>query len=203
MDVLLISTVQNDFLPGGPLGVPDGYAIVAPINRLLQQFDFSVATQLWQTPDDLRFVENHPGRKPFDTVTADGTSRVLLPAHCVANTLGAEFPKELRQDRLSEVVRIGTDPNVACISNFFDSHRRPTGLETLLRDHNATRIFLCGLPLDIVVWTTGIDALKLGFEVVLVQDACRGLDPVGASRAGHDLPFGGAQLASSDALPLS
>lgn len=202
MDVLLISTVQNDFLPGGPLGVPDGYAVLAPINRLLRQFDFSVATKLWQSPEDLRFVENHPGNAPFETVTSEGVSRVLLPAHCIANTLGAEFPKELQQDRLSEVVRIGTDPNVACVSNFFDSHRRPTGLETLLRDHNATRIFLCGLPLDIAVWPTGIDALKLGFEVVLVQDASRGLDPVGASRAGLDLRFGGAQLATSDALPL-
>src|SRR5688572_5682386 len=88
---LVLVDVQNDFLPGGALAVPDGDAIVPVVNRLLSQFELILATQDWHPANHGSFAANHPGRTPFETTTLHGLPQTLWPVHCVQNTGGALF----------------------------------------------------------------------------------------------------------------
>ena len=91
MRALILIDIQNDFIPGGALAVPDGGAVVEVANRLMRRFDLVVATQDWHPPDHGSFASNHPGKRPGDVIDLDGIEQMLWPDHCVRNTAGAEF----------------------------------------------------------------------------------------------------------------
>ena len=80
-DVLLVVDVQRDFLPGGPLAVPDGDAVVAPINRLGALFEHVLLTQDWHPAAHVSFAANHPGRAPFEQIELSYGRQVLWPTH--------------------------------------------------------------------------------------------------------------------------
>src|SRR5689334_13981357 len=95
MKALLIVDVQNDFLPGGALGVPEGNEIIPIINHLIPQFPMVVATKDWHPSDHMSFAVNHPGKKVGDIIMVNGITQVLWPVHCVRETKGAEFAAQL------------------------------------------------------------------------------------------------------------
>src|SRR6266446_2943523 len=83
MNALLVVDIQNDFLPGGALAVPDGDRVIPIINRLMDHFDLVLATQDWHPADHGSFASNHPGRKPGDVIDLNGVPQILWPIHCV------------------------------------------------------------------------------------------------------------------------
>jgi len=200
---LILVDIQNDFCPGGALAVPEGDRVVPVANRLMPAFRLIVATQDWHPPDHLSFAANHPGRSPGEVIELGGIRQVLWPVHCVQGTRGAEFHPELDSNRIVHVVRKGTDPHLDSYSGFFDNgHRRATELEQFLRDREVRRVFICGLATDYCVKFTALDAVSLGFETSVVEDACRGveLQSGDVQRALEELRSRGVKLVQSTQL---
>lgn len=176
-DLLLVVDVQNDFLPGGALAVPDGHAVIAPINRLADHVPHVVATQDWHGPGHSSFASTYPGRAPFETIERPYGPQVLWPDHCIRGTHGAELAAELDLRRANLVIRKGFHSHVDSYSAFMEADRRtPTGLTGYLRERGLTRLFIAGLATDFCVAWSALDARAAGFETVVVEDAVRGID---------------------------
>jgi len=176
MKALVILDVQNDFIPGGPLEVPDGDLVVPVINRLQEYFELVVATQDWHPQKHISFASNHPGERPFNKLDLNGIDQVLWPDHCVQGTEGAMFHPDLETNRFSAIFRKGMNPYVDSYSGFYDnSHQVSTGLAGYLKDKGVTDLYFCGLAGDICVYHTIIDAIKEGFSSTLLEDASRPL----------------------------
>ena len=188
MKALIIVDVQNDFLPGGALAVPEGDQVIPVINELSLEFDLVFATQDWHPPNHCSFAASHPNEKVGDRILIDGQEQILWPVHCVQNTYGAELAAGLHPKVISGGVHIGkgTDERVDSYSGFFDNQRkRATGLETLLREHDASDLTIVGLATDYCVKATVLDARDLGFAVTVHENACRAvnLSPVDGANA--------------------
>ncbi len=172
----LVIDVQNDFLPGGALAVPDGDAVVPAINRLAVQYPLVVATQDWHPAHHGSFAVHH-GRAPGELGELGGLPQVLWPVHCVQETHGAAFAPGLDTSRFAAVFRKGQDPSVDSYSAFFGSaRRRDPGLAAWLRARGVTSLSVAGLATDYCVKATALDARALGYEVQLHLDACRGVE---------------------------
>ena len=176
MKALILVDIQNDFLPGGPLAVPDGDAVIPVANHLQTAFPLVVATQDWHPVNHGSFAVNHPGKKAFDQIELNGLPQTLWPVHCVQNTRGAQLTGALQQDRIAKVFQKGTDAGIDSYSGLFDNgHRKSTGLGEWLREKGVTEVFICGLATDYCVKFTALDAVQLGFKAFLIQDASRGV----------------------------
>jgi nicotinamidase/pyrazinamidase len=174
---LILVDLQNDFLPGGALGVPGGDEVIPLANRLMDDFEIIVATQDWHPPDHGSFAVNHPGRQVFESIDLHGLPQTLWPVHCVQGAPGAEFAPELDAGRITRVFRKGTRPEVDSYSGLFDNGRRhSTGLAEWLREQGVTRVTVCGIATDYCVKFTALDAVAEGFGVTLHLPACRGVD---------------------------
>lgn len=172
-EALLIVDLQNDFLPGGALGVKGGDEIIPIINELMTKFSLIVATQDWHPPDHVSFAETH-GKKVGEVIDLDGIKQELWPVHCVKHTPGSQISKEVNQDLIERYFYKGSDQGIDSYSAFFDNgHEKPTGLDAFLKEKGVTKITVAGLTTDFCVLFSVIDALKLGYEVVVVADACR------------------------------
>jgi nicotinamidase/pyrazinamidase len=177
MRTLILVDIQNDFLPGGALAVPRGDEVVPVANRLQPRFELVVATQDWHPPRHGSFASTRPGRKPGDLAELAGLPQVLWPDHCVQGTAGAAFAPGLEMNRVEAIVRKGTDPKIDSYSGFFDNgHRKSTGLGDYLKGRGAKDVYVLGLATDYCVKFTALDALRLGFRVVLVEDGTRGVE---------------------------
>lgn len=202
-DALLVIDVQRDFCPGGALAVPGGDQVVPVINRLMDSFTTVVLTQDWHPPGHHSFASTQPGHAPFDRVETSYGSQVLWPDHCVQGTDGAAFHPVLRTDPAQVVLRKGMDPAIDSYSAFFENDgRTPTGLGGLLAEKGIRRVFCCGLATDFCVFYTAMDARRLGLDVVLLEDACRGIDIDGRSIAAAlaDMAAAGVIVADSNGL---
>lgn len=176
-DVLVVVDVQNDFCPGGALAVPDGDAIIPAVNRLAARFAHVVLTQDWHPPGHLSFAGSHPGNQPFETIEAAYGPQILWPGHCVQGTNGAAFHRDLAVPHAELVLRKGFRPEIDSYSAFRENDRTtPTGLGSYLRERGFERVTLCGLATDFCVLFSALDARAAGFEVVVMADACRGID---------------------------
>lgn len=176
-DCLLIIDVQNDFCEGGALAVPDGDAVVDPINALAGRFAHRILTQDWHPPGHESFASSHPGKFPFEQVQAFYGEQVLWPDHCVQGAHGAEFHPRLKTDDAELVLRKGFRRSIDSYSAFFENDRStPTGLAGYLTARGFTRVFMAGLATDFCVGFSALDARTAGFEVFLVEDACRAID---------------------------
>jgi nicotinamidase/pyrazinamidase len=183
-DVLLIIDVQNDFCPGGALGVADGDAVVPVINRLAEHFDHIVLTQDRHPSGHSSFATSHPGASRFESVAMPYGQQTLWPDHCVQGTSGAAFHPKLVIDRAELIIRKGFRPAIDSYSAFFENDRRtPTGLAGYLRDRGLRRVFLAGLATDYCVHYSAVDARRLGFDTVLVEAGCRAIDLSGSLAA--------------------
>ena len=176
-DALLVVDVQNDFCPGGALAVADGDAVIEPANRLIELFDHVLLTQDWHPPGHRSFASSHPGRQAFETIDLDYGAQTLWPDHCVQGTEGAAFHRNLLAAKAELVVRKGFRPEIDSYSAFRENDRRtPTGLAGYLRERGLRRLFLCGLATDFCVLFSALDGVEAGFEVVVIEEACRGID---------------------------
>jgi nicotinamidase/pyrazinamidase len=176
-DALLVIDVQNDFCPGGALAVSGGDQVIAPILKIAPRFAHIVLTQDWHSPNHTSFASAHPGRQPYDTIEMPYGPQTLWPNHCVQQTHGAEFHPDLHLPRVELILRKGFRPEIDSYSAFFENDRTtPTGLAGYLRERGLTRVFLCGLAYDYCVGYSALDARRLGFEAVILQDACRAID---------------------------
>lgn len=177
MKALILVDIQNDFLPGGALAVPDGDAVIPAANRLMAVFPLTVATKDWHPKGHGSFAVNHPDGKVFDQADLNGLPQTLWPVHCVQDTQGADLAKALARDRIARVFPKGTDPGIDSYSGFFDNgHRKATGLGDWLKERGVTEVFVCGLATDYCVKFTALDAAGLGFKTTLVEDASRGVN---------------------------
>ena len=177
MKALIIVDLQNDFLPGGALAVPQGDEVIPIANELQRKFDLVLATQDWHPPDHGSFAANHPGKKPGDRITLDGIEQILWPVHCVQNTKGAAFAPSFDTSRIAHVFHKGTERNIDSYSTFFDNaHRRHTGLAHYLEKREIKDIYLMGLALDYCVKYSALDARQFDFNTHVVLDGCRGIE---------------------------
>lgn len=202
-DALIVVDVQNDFLPGGSLAVPQGDAVVPVVNALAVRFGIVVATQDWHTPGHLSFASAHPGRQPFETVAVPYGSQILWPDHCVQGTTGAELAPGLELSKAQLVLRKGHHHAVDSYSAFREADRTtPTGLAGYLRERGIRRLVVCGLATDFCVAWTALDGRAAGFEVAVPEDACRAIDLDGSlARAWAEMEAAGVRRMSSTDLP--
>ena len=176
--------VQNDFCPGGALAVQRGDEVVPIVNRLAENFRSVVLTQDRHPAGHLSFASTHPGRSPYDTIAAPYGPQVLWPDHCVQGTRGAAFHDALRIPHAGLVLRKGLHRTIDSYSAFYENDRAtPTGLAGYLRERGIKRVFLAGLALDFCVRYSAEDAVRGGFVVVVIDDACRGIDVAGSISA--------------------
>jgi nicotinamidase/pyrazinamidase len=200
MNVLLVVDIQNDFLPGGTLAVPDGDKVIPIINRLVERFDLILATQDWHPANHGSFAANHPNRHPGEVIDLNGTMQVLWPVHCVQGSPGAEFSAQLRTDRFAKVFRKGIDPGIDSYSSFFDNaRRRSTGLSDFLNERKVNELFICGLATDYCVKFSVLDSTSLGIRTSVIADACRGvnLKPDDSATAVTEMCKAGASIIES------
>jgi nicotinamidase/pyrazinamidase len=198
-DALLVIDVQNCFVPGGSLAVKDGAAVIPVINALSKTFANVIMTQDWHTADHVSFASQHAGKKPFETVALPYGTQVLWPDHCVQGTWGAALAPGLEIGKTRMVLRKGFRKDVDSYSAFLEADRKTqTGLAGYLRGSGISRVFLCGLATDFCVAWSALDARKLGFEAVVLEDACRGIDLNGSlAKAWTDMTKAGVVRAQA------
>jgi len=171
MKALIIVDVQNDFLPGGSLAVPEGDRIIDVINKIQSRFELVVLTQDWHPQNHKSFASNHTNKKPFDVIELNNMQQTLWPNHCVQGTYGAEFSSLLNTNKAEAIFRKGTNPDIDSYSAFFDNgHLKSTCLADYLRGKKAEQVYLTGLCGDICVFYSAMDSLNEGFETFIIED---------------------------------
>ncbi len=172
---LIIVDVQNDFLPGGALPVPNGDLIIGPLNNYIDLFIKKnlpiFATRDWHPKDHISFRERGG---PW-------------PPHCVQNTLGAEISGKLVLPPNARIVNKAFSPDKDAYSGF-----QETTLCLELRELGVRRLFIGGLATDYCVKATVLDSIKLGFETVLLLDAIKGVSPEDSGKAVREMILNGA-----------
>ncbi len=158
-DALIIVDVQNDFLPGGALAVPDGDAVIPPLNEAIDAFVAAgrpiYLTRDWHPADHCSF-EMHGG---------------LWPPHCVADTEGADFAEELHAPGTAVVISKATTQTADVYSGF-----EGTDLAERLAEQQIARVIVGGLATDYCVLSTVLDARASGLDVVVLEDAIRAVE---------------------------
>ena len=177
-DVLLVTDIQNDFLPGGSLAVAGGDEVVPVLNRYIDAF-VARGQPVYATRDW------HPER--HCSFQAQGGP---WPVHCVAGTHGADFADALALPRDATIISKATMPDREAYSSFQGTH-----LDSVLRAAGIRRLFVGGLTTDYCVLHTVRDARRFGYEVLLLSDAIRAVDvrPGDGQRAEAEMAGLGAQ----------
>lgn len=198
MKALLIVDVQNDFLPGGSLGIEGADLSVAVINCLQKEFDLVVATKDWHPQDHISFASTH-GKKVGESIYVEGILQKLWPVHCVQGTSGADFPATLETSRIQKVLYKGSEREIDSYSAFFDNARlKETALRQYLEEHQVNEIYIVGLATDFCVKYSALDAIELGFAVTVVEDGCRGIEK--GRKALEEMKRAGARVITSGAI---
>ena len=187
-DALVVVDMQNDFMPGGALPVPEGDKIIPRLNEYIKLFESKglpvFFTRDWHPENHISF-KGHGG---------------IWPPHCVQNTEGAEFHRDLYIPKDNKfIISKGTSQDFDAYSGF-----QGTILEFLLRERGIRRIFVGGVATDYCVKNTAIGGLNLGFEVFVLEDAIKGVDvnPGDVERAVEEmLDRGAAFITIEDLLP--
>lgn len=203
---LILVDIQNDFMPGGALAVPDGLAVVPVANALLPVFDIVAASQDWHPKGHGSFASSHRDKEPGEMGKLAGMPQVMWPDHCVQGSEGAELVDSLDFERAPNgvaVFRKGTDPTIDSYSAFFDNgHRKDTGLGDWLKEKGVVAVVIVGVATDYCVKFTALHAAELGFDVILLEDGCRGvnLQPSDSEEALDEMRAAGVTVTTSDAL---
>ena len=171
MIALILIDIQNDFLPGGALAIPKGDEILVAANELLQMsFKLKIVSVDDHPIGHISFASTHH-KKAGEQVG----NQILWPDHCVHGTKGAELRVDAAE--LDKIVRKGTDPSIDSYSAFYDNNRqKSTELSEFLKSEGVKRIAIGGLATDYCVLWSVLDALAEGFEVDVIQEACRGIN---------------------------
>ncbi|MGR6036315.1 MAG: nicotinamidase [Candidatus Nitrosoglobus sp.] len=205
--VLLLIDIQPDFLPGGSLPIAEGDQIIKPIQTLMESGKFChyVATQDWHPPDHISFASSHPGHEPRETIELYGHIQILWPDHCVQGTPGAELHKELPWEKVAAIIRKGIDPQSDSYSGFrnnwnFAGQRLPTGLAGYLKERGMEDLFICGLARDICVKWTAEDGIAAGFQVYVLWDLTRPVQPLADEQVSRELLACGVKIIYSQQI---
>lgn len=200
---LLLVDLQNDFCVGGSLAVPEGSQTVKVANQLIALFQSQgrkiIATQDWHPADHGSFasVQN---TTPFQQGTLAGLTQTWWPDHCIQQSPGAEFHPQLDIAAASLITQKGCQQEIDSYSAFFDNgHRHNTGLDEWLRQHHVSSLVIMGLATDYCVKYTVLDALTLGYHVIVITEGCRGvnLQPSDSEQALQEMAKAGARLMTS------
>jgi nicotinamidase/pyrazinamidase len=180
-DLLVLVDIQNDFCPGGALAVPDGNAVVPLANALTRRFKAAgagvILTQDWHPAGHSSFASAHPGHAPFTMIEMPYGPQTLWPDHCVQGSAGAAFHADLLTEAADMVVRKGFRLGIDSYSAFYENDGvTPTGLAGYCRERGFRRLFFAGLALDYCVSYSAEDASRLGFQSIVIEDACRAID---------------------------
>ena len=150
------------------------------------------ATQDWHPKDHLSFFTNHEGKKPFDTMQADGETHVLWPPHCIQDTEGAKI---LLDDKLfTAVVKKGKDRNFDSYSGFRDDGGAKTEMDQILKKAGVKEVIVYGIATDYCVKATAIDAVKAGYKVTVIEDLSATIAPDTAAKAVKEMREAGVIL---------
>jgi nicotinamidase/pyrazinamidase len=184
-DALLLVDIQNDFLPGGSLGVKDGDKIVSSVNQLISLFERELrpiyASRDWHPEDHYSFKSNGG----------------IWPIHCVKNSQGAEFASSLQLPYSTTIISKATLTHEEAYSAF-----QGTEFSRNLLENQVTRLFVCGLATDYCVLYTVRDALAQGFQVVVIEDAIQAVDVKcgDGDRAIQEMKLKGAEVVHSSQI---
>jgi nicotinamidase/pyrazinamidase len=180
-DALIAVDVQNDFCPGGALPIERGDAVVPVLNRWMAAAAAAgvpiYASRDWHPNRHLSFVE------------AGGR----WPTHCVQDTEGARFHPALRLPESAVVVTKGVRFDRDQYSVFHE-----TGLATELRARRVKRVWVGGLAQDVCVRATVLDALREGFDVVVIADGTRPVTAAGGDEANEEMRRAGARFEATE-----
>ncbi len=185
-DVLLITDIQNDFLPGGALAVKDGDLVIPALNEYAKMFKQAkakiVASRDWHPPNHISFITQGGPWVP----------------HCVQNSEGAKFSPKLKIPPETAIISKATDPQKEAYS-VFDG----TGLSEQLKAEGITRIFIGGLATDYCVVNSVLDARKIGYETYVLIDATKGIEvnPGDVDKALETMKKTGAKQATLEDFP--
>ena len=198
---LIVVDIQNDFLPGGALPVPQGDEVIAPINRLMENAFTVVLTADWHPAEHQSFAASHPDRHPFDVIDMPYGKQVLWPEHCVAGSKGAAFAEKLNAVEADLILRKGTCAERDSYSAFLEADRHTrTGLAGWLTERGIRKVVICGLAADYCVSWTALDAVAAGFEVYVVTDGIRAISPASYEDAQTAWRSAGIRLTSAEEL---
>ncbi|GAA5097335.1 bifunctional nicotinamidase/pyrazinamidase [Bartonella acomydis] len=174
---LIVIDVQNDFLPGGALAVPQGNIILPAVNNLIDRFEHVILTQDWHPRNHCSFASSYTNKKPYDTVNLDYGPQIVWPDHCIQGTEGANFHASLKIDKAQLILRKGYNPKMDSYSAFLENDQKtPTGLQVYLKEHGFTKLSMCGLAMDFCVGFSALHAIQCGFKVSVSLNACAGID---------------------------
>jgi nicotinamidase/pyrazinamidase len=203
-DALLVIDVQNCFIPGGTLPVPNGQEVVPLINEIAGKFKCVVMTQDWHPRGHISFASTH-GKEPFSVIKLPYGDQVMWPDHCVQGTQDASLHAGLDLTKANLILRKGFNPNVDGYSAFYDNDKKtPTGLAGYFKARGIKRVFVCGLATDFCVMWSSVDAVKAGFKVVVIEDLSRGIDVRGSMEAAwKDMAKAGVERAMSQDLEFA
>ncbi len=183
LDALIVVDVQNDFCPGGSLGVRGGDAVARKMGETARMFAERggkvFATQDWHPAGHLSFA-------------AQGGQ---WPDHCVQGSHGAEFHAELELPEGAHVIKKGASLDKDAYSGFIDSD-----LDAQLKASGITRVYVGGLTTDYCVVNTVVDALANGYETYVLTDAVAAVnvEPGDGDRALHLMELNGAVLTTTE-----
>jgi nicotinamidase/pyrazinamidase len=186
---LLVIDVQNDFCPGGALAVAGGDSVIEPILAITPRFEHIILTQDWHPAGHTSFASSHAGKRPYERIELSYGTQTLWPDHCVQGGIGAEIHPALKLPQAELILRKGFRPQIDSYSAFFENDRTTsTGLAGYLRERGLNRVFLAGLAYDFCVGYSALDARRLGFEAIVIRDACRAID-LNGSAASMEVEF--------------
>jgi len=177
MKALIVIDPQNDFCPGGALGVAGGDEIMPRINAMMPGFDLVVLTQDWHPAGHSSFASSHAGADPFSVIDMPYGPQMLWPDHCIQASAGAAFHLGLNTQRADAIIRKGMNPAVDSYSAFSENDRMTaTGLAGFLQERGCTDLTMVGLATDYCVAWSALDGAAQGFGVDVILSACRAID---------------------------
>ena len=175
---LLVIDIQNDFCEGGALAVKDANSIIPVVNKLIDYFknidSFIIATKDWHPINHRSFAINSC-KEIGEFGELEGLPQVFWPIHCVQDTFGSEFHSDLLP--IENVIYKGQDFLVDSYSGFFDNGKiHKTDLDKILKENEIKTLYVVGLATDYCVKYSVLDALTLGYNVFLIEDAIKGVN---------------------------
>jgi len=178
---VLVIDVQPCFVEGGTLAVAGANAAYVwyaqHATKWLHQKGYLVlGSRDYHPANHISFYTNHDGAKPFDLFPLpDGRMQVLWPPHCV-QTAG-DSREMLDNNLFFELVKKGQDPLYDSYSAFQDDGGAKTELDAILKARGIKHLIVYGIATDYCVKASVIDAIDLGYSVVVVEDLVRGVAP--------------------------
>jgi nicotinamidase/pyrazinamidase len=195
----VVVDLQGDFteFKNGPLAVPgtdqDYITMVLEATKRLKDCGLPIfATQDWHPQRHMSFYTNHKGKEVYEVITIGGKEQVLWPPHCVQDTEGAKL---LIDKGLTDViVKKGTKIEYDSYSGFKDDGENHTPLHNLLQKWDIGEVIVYGIATDYCVKATVLDALGLGYKVIVVEELSRGVAAETSRQAVREIQSQGATV---------